>query len=257
MSNSIPPNYQLPPSQPSNSGSSTAVIVAIVLASLFACFLVCGGMMAVLLLPAVSSAREAARRMQCSNNLKQISLALLNYESAFGSLPPAYTVDNEGNLLHSWRTLILPWLEQSPLYQQIDLNKPWDDPTNAFLLDTDLSIFRCPSSKIGKGLTTYQVIDDPSSAFPGSSSVKFSAIVDGTSNTVCVVETDELDAVHWAEPKDQNMPRFLSATKASHNRGRNAAMVDGAVRFLSNEMDSQISQGIVTISGGEIVNLGK
>ena len=209
--------------------------------------------MAVLLIPAVSSAREAARRMQCSNNLKQIALALHNYHSAYGTLPPAYTIDVDGNRLHSWRTLILPYMEQDALYQQIDFSKPWDDPANAFLAKMDLSIFRCPSSRIGSGLTTYQIIDDPSSAFPGSSSVKFSAIVDGTSNTLLCVETDDQDAVHWAEPKDQSLLSYLSATKAAHNRGRNAAMGDGAVHFFSNELDSQVSQGVVTINGGEIV----
>ena len=101
----------------------------------------CGGIMAVLLIPAVSSAREAARRMQCSNNLKQIALALHNYHSAYGTLPPAYTIDVDGNRLHSWRTLILPYMEQDALYQQIDFSKPWDDPANAFLAKMDLSIF--------------------------------------------------------------------------------------------------------------------
>src|SRR5437016_2000216 len=84
-----------------------------------------------LLIPATrSSARPAARRAQCVNNLKQIAQALLNYEQAYGALPPAYTVDAKGRPLHSWRTLILPYLEQEPLYRTIDLSKPWNDPAN-------------------------------------------------------------------------------------------------------------------------------
>ena len=66
-----------------------------------------------LLLPlARNGAGPAARRAQCTNNLKQIALALHNYEQAYKALPPAYTVDAEGRPLHSWRTLILPYLEE-------------------------------------------------------------------------------------------------------------------------------------------------
>ena len=75
--------------------------------------------------------------MQCANNLKQIALALRNYESVYHALPPAYTVDAEGKPLHSWRTLILPYLEQQALYDKIDLSKPWDDPANKEAYETD------------------------------------------------------------------------------------------------------------------------
>jgi type II secretory pathway pseudopilin PulG len=84
-----------------------------------------------MLLPSVRRARPAARRSQCKNNLKQIGLALYNYEADYHAFPPAYTVDADGKPLHSWRTLILPYLDQQPLYARIDLSKPWDDPANA------------------------------------------------------------------------------------------------------------------------------
>jgi hypothetical protein len=59
---------------------------------------------------ALPSAREAALRSQCARNLKEISLGILNYESANGMLPPAYTVDADGKPMHSWRVLILPYM---------------------------------------------------------------------------------------------------------------------------------------------------
>ena len=250
MSSNSKSRYELPSTQRKASGSSTTVIVAIVLASLLACFLVCSGLIAVFLMPTTVA---SAHRMQCINNLKQIGLALHNYHSEFGVLPPAYTVDANGNRLHSWRTLILPYMEQRALYQRIDLTKPWDDPANTFLLELNILTYQCPSSKLGNGWTTYQVIDDPSSAFPGSATVKFSDIVDGTSDSVCIVETDKQDAVHWAEPSDQSLLSYLSAVKAPHIFGRNALMVDGSVHFLKKEIDSNVSQGIVTINGGEVV----
>ena len=85
----------------------------------------------VLFFPPQRMAREAARRTQCKNNLKQIGLALHNYHDEYGAFPPAYTVDADGKPLHSWRTLLLPYLDQRPLYATIDLTKAWDDPANA------------------------------------------------------------------------------------------------------------------------------
>ena len=69
------------------------------------------GVMVALLLPAVQSAREAARRAQCVNNLKQIGLAMHNYESANGVFPPAAITDKQGKALLSWRVAILPYIE--------------------------------------------------------------------------------------------------------------------------------------------------
>lgn len=230
---------------------STAAVIAVILASMLGMMLVCGGILVALLLPAVQAAREAARRMQCSNNIRQIALAFHNYESAYQQLPPAYTVDEEGKRLHSWRTLLLPFMGEQALYSRIDLSKPWDDPANAFLQDIDNPIFRCPSSTTAPGMTTYQVIDDPTSAFPGSISMKFSNIKDGLYNTLFVVEFDENLAVHWAEPKDQSLSSFLSVSKGSHTGGRNVAMGDGSVQFISNQTDKPILQGMATSQGGE------
>jgi len=206
-------------------------------------------------MPALQAAREASRRMQCSNNMKQIGLAIHNYESAYRSLPPAYTVDAEGNRLHSWRTLLLPFMEQAALYQRIDFSKPWDDPVNAPFTSVDIPSFRCPSSEIPPGMTTYQIVDDPSSAFPGSNPLNFGKILDGTSNTLFAIESDKQDAVHWAEPKDQSLQSYLSTVRGSHLGGRNAAMLDGSVTFMSEQTDPRVFKAIVTVSGDEVVGL--
>ena len=85
-----------------------------------------------LLWPIVSrDTREAGRRSQTRNDLKMIGLALHNYHDAYGVFPPAVLKNDQGTVLHSWRTLILPYLDQAPLYQKIDLSKPYNDPVNA------------------------------------------------------------------------------------------------------------------------------
>ncbi len=241
-----------PPRQ--NKGSSNTVIMVIalaVVAPLF--FLVCGGIAIGLLLPAVQSAREAARRMQCSNNMKQIALALHNYESVYKTLPPAFTVDANGNRLHSWRTLILPFIEQKSLYDNIDLSKPWDDPANAILQTVSIPTYACPSTALVPMMTTYQVVIDQSSMFPGSNSLSFTAIPDGLSNTLMVVEADPPQAIHWADPNDLTMPQFLASMKGAHTGGRNVAFGDGSVQFLSNNTDPATKQGMVTVNGRESV----
>jgi len=93
------------------------------------------------LLPAFYTAREAARRMTCSSMLKQITLAFHNYHDAHHSFPPAYTVDANCKPLHSWRVLILPYLEKNDLYSKIRLYEPWDSEYNSQFHDQNEPVF--------------------------------------------------------------------------------------------------------------------
>jgi prepilin-type N-terminal cleavage/methylation domain-containing protein len=117
------------------------------------------GVLIALLLPAVQAAREAARRNQCLSNLKQLSLGLLNYESAQKRFPSAFEFrrgDDPATLTHmgpNWAILILPYVEQAPLYGRIDRtvtvsgkNQPLiSDPKNAHIRETQVETFRCPT----------------------------------------------------------------------------------------------------------------
>src|SRR5262245_52749889 len=102
-------------------------------------------LVAALLLPAPRQAREAARRMQCSNHLKEIGLALQNYHDVYQSFPPAYVANGEGRPMHSWRVLILPYLGHKALYDQYHFDEPWDGPNNSQLHKEKVSVFCCPS----------------------------------------------------------------------------------------------------------------
>jgi len=96
-----------------------------------------------LLLPAVQQAREAARRSQCKNNLKQIGLALHNYHDVFNTFPMAGQRSTEG---FSWHYAVLPYLEQTPLYNQFDENQTWSSGTNRPILQmSPLAAWLCPS----------------------------------------------------------------------------------------------------------------
>jgi len=116
-----------------------------------------------LLLPAVQGAREAARRMQCRNNLKQLGLALHNYQSTHGVFPPSelnapgdaacdpFEVAVEDNPTactdySSWTVLCLPFMDQSALARTYDYNSPWSDLVNRNAISTPLPVFQCPST---------------------------------------------------------------------------------------------------------------
>ena len=110
--------------------------------------LVVVGVIIALLLPAVQMAREASRRAMCSNNLKQIALALHNYHDTYDQFPPAAIgpKDVPVEKQFSWLVAILPFLEQQSLYEALRLDLPWDHPHNAGLLQTSVQAFMCPSN---------------------------------------------------------------------------------------------------------------
>jgi prepilin-type N-terminal cleavage/methylation domain-containing protein/prepilin-type processing-associated H-X9-DG protein len=114
------------------------------------------GILVSLLLPAVQSAREAARRMSCQSNLRQQALAMLNYESALKTFPSAFVSNSralnrdpvtlDGPNGFGWGALILPQLEQSNLHSRFNFSLPCWDPIHAAAVRTKLGIFLCPSS---------------------------------------------------------------------------------------------------------------
>jgi prepilin-type N-terminal cleavage/methylation domain-containing protein len=118
-----------------------------------------------LLLPAVQMAREAARRTQCRNNLKQLGLALHNYHDRYTAFPPGVIAANTNfrDGQHSGLTLLLPQLERSSVYNQYDFDVSWRDPVNRNATSTYISAFLCPSS-IG-GLPQNGVYDLPTTDY--------------------------------------------------------------------------------------------
>ncbi len=171
------------------------------------------GILVAMLLPAVQAAREAARRMQCSNNLKQIGLAVHNYFSVLNALPPSATI-NQGAASNngSWSVhgRILPYLEQGNVYDKVDLSIAWD---RQMVIDRlRISVYGCPSdvnthrlrdtgagkadlypTTYGFNFGTWFVFDLRSGAvgdgvFHPNSHMRFSSILDGTTNTLMLAE---------------------------------------------------------------------
>lgn len=101
------------------------------------------GLLISLLLPAVQSARSAARRTQCMNNMRQIGLGILSYESPRRKLPPSHTKSPDHNIL----TFILPYLEQQNVFDAFDLSVNWNKAPNIDARKAEIAVFRCPESR--------------------------------------------------------------------------------------------------------------
>jgi hypothetical protein len=207
-----------------------------------------------LLLPAVQKVREAAARTQSSNNLKQIGLAILNYESAYGHMPADIT-DKNGKPLLSWRVAILPFLEQDNLYRQFRMNEPWDSPHNKPLSQTTIKVFVSPSAAdVRPGMTNYRGIAGPGAGFEPGKKLRIVDFTDGTSNTILVVETGE--AAEWAKPgSDLPFDPKKAPPKVAplHAGGFLAAFADGSVRFIANTVAEKSLKAMMTRNGGEVI----
>jgi hypothetical protein len=126
--------------------------VVLVVVGVFAALFVLSAIAAVVLLPAVQQARDAARRSASKNNLKELGLAHHWFYDAHGNLSPGATVGPNGELLHGSHTALLPYLEQEHLHAQIDRRQPWDAPVNRPWMQTPVEDFRNPGVA-GAGLT--------------------------------------------------------------------------------------------------------
>ncbi|MCL2743109.1 MAG: DUF1559 domain-containing protein [Planctomycetaceae bacterium] len=224
-----------------------------------------------LLLPAVQAARVAAKRAQCTNNIKLIVLALHNYHDVYQAFPPLYTVDKDGKPLHSWRVLILPFIEQAALYDKIvsggGLDEPWDSDFNKQFHNAVISVYSCPDNSLckpGKACTYSSIAGEvfvPAKKEKDRTGVGMARITDGTSNTVAVVEVKE--PFCWMDPTaDITLDEFVKGINVKNGRsgsfhtgGINIGMFDGSVRFLSDTVIPEILRALGTCAGGENISL--
>ena len=123
------------------------------------------GILIALLIPAVQAIRESARRVECANHLRQHTLAMKQFEAAFRHFPPGFTFqhsdpENFGPTMTMWSAYTLPYIEQTSLYESIDLEKPWSPVWNApasnvAALAVEIAVFQCPSSGMDFGQWDY------------------------------------------------------------------------------------------------------
>ncbi len=198
------------------------------------------GVLVGLLLPAVQQVREAARRTESMNYLRQIGLAAHNYESAFRKLPMQANYDKNGKPLLSWRVHLLPFMEESVLYEQFKLDEPWDSEHNIQLLDQMPECYKNPNFP-DDTRTVYLAVAGPGTVFPGNKKVNLNDITDGTSKTAFFVEADPDMAVEWTKPQDWEFDADDPMRGLGNLRpgGFCAAFCDCSIRFIDQNIDSE------------------
>lgn len=208
-----------------------------------------------LLLPAVQAAREAARRMQSSNNLKQIGLAFHNFHDTYRNFPAAAGLDDDGKPMLSWRVALLPFLEENALYNAFHLDEPWDSDHNIALLERMPEVYRHPSRATEPGYTVYQVPLSDKSLLRQTEPTKIQEITDGTSNTIMALETSVEAAVPWTAPQDYEIDEDNPGLNLFTRGITQMLFGDGSVQTLSESIDSEILNALYTRAGGEVVQV--
>jgi len=217
------------------------------------------GILVALLLPAVQAARQAARRTQSMNNLKQIALAMHNNHDAHKHFPARAIFDKQGKPLLSWRVHILPFIEEQELYEKFHLDEPWDSPHNKKLLAEMPDAYRNPNSNAEDGKTNYLVPVGKDTVFEDQNGTKMQQITDGTSNTILVLEVDDDHAVEWTKPADLeiDLKKPLEGLDQPQPRGFNAAFCDGSVHFVLKTIDPNLFRFMLQKSDGQRIQNGR
>ena len=214
--------------------------------------------------------REHTRRTACKDNLKAIALALHNYHDAYKSFPPAYIADKDGKPMHSWRVLILPYmdegqcfknydyskpsdapenrdvLEKMPdaLLKNYDFSKPWDAPENRDVLENMPSIFSCPSNASAPPNTTsYVGVFGNGCIFDPERPVRIRDVKDGMTRTLMVGEVVD-GTIPWTKPEDIDVSLHPGINKpggfgSRHEGGCQFALCDGSVKFVQDDTDPE------------------
>jgi hypothetical protein len=191
--------------------------------------------------------------------LKQLSLAVANYRSEHGHFPPPYSTDAKGNRLHSWRVLILPYLDYHEIYKQIKLDEPWNSAHNQKVAKQMPSIYAFSGNydpKLSK--TNYLAVVGSNTLWPRDETRYESEIKDGTASTVLVVENQGSD-IHWMEPRDLEFDSMSFQVPSPEGLSSKylepaVAMADTRVVTLSEPCPSEVLRAMLTIDGGEPVH---
>jgi hypothetical protein len=201
-----------------------------------------------LLVPAVQQAREAARRMQSKNNLKQVGLALHNYHDVHDRFPPGGTFDTAANGHHGWATMLWPYLEATPIYNRINFNEPWDTARNSPFFRLRHPVVLNPSihdevSELEFGHAHYSA---NAHLLAANSAVALSDI-DNHAETFIAGELGG-DFTPWGCPYNWRPLAGLIDAPRTYGRPENIGgqflMVDGSVRWIAADVSAGVLEAL-------------
>lgn len=201
--------------------------------------------------------QSGSRQSQRANNIRQVMLAMLNYESASGKLPAYANFDADGKPLLSWRVHMLPYLERSDLYKKFKLDEPWDSPHNIQLVESMPAVYADPALDLQPlkraGKTRIVVPVGKETMFHGPKGLEFKEISDGTSNTIAVVSVTPKHAVVWTQPIDWQVDMNDPHARLFDEDSRLAVvgLADGSSHLLHSDLSVEQLKAWFTKAGGE------
>ncbi len=224
-------------------------------------------------------------RARSINHLKQIGLAMANFESAHNRFPAAVIYGPDGKPWHSWRVLLLPFLEQNELFNEYDFNQPWDSEKNRKLIPRMPDVYREPAYGADKKFSAhYAALVGDGALFPpqgakqssnlgatvpiGKGGRGIAEITDGTSNTIAIVPVDPAREIPWTKPEDitvgLNFPGLgkpggiaTPYTLAGKKGAPGVAPIlfcDGSVQLIASTINPFVLGAIMSPNAGEVVS---
>jgi Protein of unknown function (DUF1559) len=185
-------------------------------------------------------------------------LAVANYHAANGRYPPAFIADESGIPMHSWRVLILPYLEEQDLFNRYDFKQPWNSEINLRLATEMPSSYAFHGEfKPGTVTTNYLAVVGENTVWPGATPRTSDEITDQYSTTIMLVENAG-ENVHWMEPRDLHADSM--SLVVNHPQGVSSkylapavAMLDDTIRRLNDELPQSVFKAMLTVNGGELI----
>jgi len=205
-------------------------------------------------MPVANAGGLATPADQARNNLKQLMLAMHNYHDIHGQFPPAVVMGPDGKTPHSWRVELLPVLDLKGLYERYRLNEPWDSPHNEIILRNMPDVFHSPYDDPKSLNSGYYVLVGPGTVFEGPKGIKIADILDGTSNTLAIVEAKR--KIPWTKPEDipfdpdKPLPELGGFVEDQFR----AAFADGSVRSLQTERIKDELKWLIMRNDGHVIN---
>jgi len=179
--------------------------------------------------------------------LKGLFVGVVNYMGDHGSVPPPFLRDSKGRRAHSWRVLLLPYVDHPKLYDQYNEDLPWDAPENRVLLDETPEAYRSPAAgRQPAGVTNYLAVVGHNTTWPPGRSLSTKEWTEFPTDTVMIVE-DLQSSVQWTEPRDLGLDEAMDDDGPFRRPGGVLCLFhDGSVRLVGPEVDRDVLASMLT-----------
>lgn len=188
-------------------------------------------------------------------------MAVANYHDTHNRYPPPYQAGPDGRPWHSWRVLVLPFIDQNDLFKAYDFAEPWDGPNNRKLAERMPKLFAFHDTyKPGATTTNYLAVVGDETVWPETGRMQSGAVTDGLDRTILIVENQGA-GVHWMEPRDLRLagmdlrPNSPAGVSSPYDDPA-VVFLDTSIHKLRPDLKPEVLRALLTIRGGEPLGEG-